>query len=441
MASSANAPAPAVVLYPYQRAWIADQAKFKIGMMARQSGKTFTCTLEVVDDCLDQESRGHKARWVILSRGERQAREAMEEGIKRHLSAYRLGFQAYEWDWSPDIKAMEVVLPGGSRITALPANPDTARGFSASLLLDEFAFHQDSRKIWMACFPLVSRPGLKLRVISTPNGKQNKFYELMTDPGGQWSRHVVDIYQAVADGLPRNIAELKDGINDPDAWAQEYECKFIDETTAFLTYDMISAIEDEKAGNPARFAGGPCYAGMDIGRRRDLSVIWVLEKVGDVFWTREVATLRHATFAAQEAELDRIYRAYRPVRLCIDQSGMGEKPVEDAIRKYGAYAVEGVLFTVRAKLELANGLRRLVEDRRVRIPQDRDIRDDLHSVKKVVTSAGNIRFDAERSENAHADRFWALALALHAGSTQPVVLGFESTGRIRETARMGGYFA
>lgn len=57
---------------------------------------------------------------------------------------------------------------------------------------------------------MVSKPGLKLRVISTPNGKGNKFYELMTGPADDgWSRHTVDIYQAVADGLPRDIEELK----------------------------------------------------------------------------------------------------------------------------------------------------------------------------------------------------------------------------------------
>ena len=44
----------------------------------------------------------------------------------------------------------------------------------------EFAFHKDSREIWKALFPVISA-GWKLRVVSTPNGKGNKFYELVTD--------------------------------------------------------------------------------------------------------------------------------------------------------------------------------------------------------------------------------------------------------------------
>lgn len=119
---------------------------------ARQTGKTFTATLEMVLDCLDAESRGERRRRVILSRGERQAKEAVEEGVKRHLQALKIAFEALEKDWDAHTKALEITLPGGSRITALPANPDTARGFSANVLLDEFAFHSDSRKIWQALF-------------------------------------------------------------------------------------------------------------------------------------------------------------------------------------------------------------------------------------------------------------------------------------------------
>jgi phage FluMu gp28-like protein len=437
MASSANA---AVPLYRYQRNWIADKSKFKIGMMSRQSGKTFTCTLEIADDCVEAESKNQRARWVILSRGERQAREAMEEGVKRHLAAYQKGFEAYEYDWDPDVKAQEIVLPGGSRITALPANPDTARGFSANLLLDEFAFHKDSRGIWKACFPLVSKPGLKLRVISTPNGKSNKFYELMTDAGTGWSRHTTDIYQAVADGLPRNIDELRAGINDPDAWEQEYECKFVDEATAYITYEMITSCEDEKATKelPGPLMIGPeYYLGMDIGRKKDLTIIWLWEKVGDVLWTRMVKKLFREKFSTQREVLF----AHLPFirRACIDATGLGTQLGEEAVERFGS-KVEAVTFTGPVKEDLAVTIRRRFEDRTCRVPIDREIRDDLHSVKKITTAAGNIRFDAERTEDGHADRFWAAALGTHAASTPAAPIEFQSTGQAREHTKMGGYF-
>ena len=70
---------PALQLYDYQRRWVQDESRFKIAMFARQCGKTFTSTLEIVLDCLRAESQGQRRRWVILSRGERQAREFLQQ--------------------------------------------------------------------------------------------------------------------------------------------------------------------------------------------------------------------------------------------------------------------------------------------------------------------------------------------------------------------------
>jgi phage FluMu gp28-like protein len=417
----------AITLYPYQQAWLKDHTRFKIGMFARQTGKTFTSTLEIVDDCIQAEVQGRRKRWVILSRGERQAKEAMDEGVKRHLQAFSIAFTALDYDYEGSHKALEVSLPGGSRITALPANPDTARGFSASVFLDEFAFHQDSRAIWKALFPVISA-GHQLRVVSTPNGKGNKFYDLMTADDPTWSRHVVDIHEAVRQGLPRDIDGLRRALNDPDAWAQEFELQWLDEASAWLSYDLINSCEDHTAGDPSRYeeTSGMCFVGMDIARRRDYTVIWVVERMGDVFWTREVVRLQRASFAAQEAELARIMRYYRVARLCMDQTGMGEVLVENARRAYGS-RVEGVLFSGAVKQDLATTLKQKFEDRQVRIPIAQAIRDSHHAVKKIMTSAGNPRFDAERSELGHADEFWAHALAIHAASN-PVHIEFESVG-------------
>lgn len=420
---------PALTLYDYQRRWVNDDSRFAIAMFARQCGKTFTSTLQIVLDCLRAEAVGQRRRWVILSRGERQAREAMNEGVKVHLRAMSAGFKELDYDWDSSIRALEVELPGGSKITALPANPDTARGFSASVLLDEFAFHQDSRAIWKALFPVISKPGLKLRVISTPNGKGNKFYELMTGKDDGWSRHATDIYQAVADGLPRDIEELRTGAGDEDLWAQEFELKWLDAASAWLDFDLITAVEDPLAGIPEHYAGGPCFIGVDIAARNDLFVIWVLEAVGDVLWTREVIARRRISFAEQDVLLDEVFRHYRVIRACMDQTGMGEKPVEDAMRRYGSMCVEGVLFTSPNKLTLATNGKQGFEDRKVRIPAgDNALRADLHKLQKITGPTGTPRFVADSDSAGHADRTWALFLAQNAASNGGVDIEFQSTG-------------
>jgi len=407
---------PAVPLYPFQQRWFLDRSRFKIGMFARQTGKTFTSTLELVDDCYEAEAQGGRRRWVILSRGERQAKEAMDEGVKLHAKAYDAYLDELEYEWGDGdnrYKALEVILKGGSRITALPANPDTARGFSANVFLDEFAFHQDSRAIWKALFPVISA-GHKIRVVSTPNGKGNKFFELMTAKDSAWSKHEVDIYRAVADGLPRDIEELRAGIADEDAWAQEYELQWLDEASAWLPYELISSVEDSDAGIPDLYQGGPCYIGNDIAIRSDLWVAWVMEEVGDVLWTREIRTLRRAKFAEQDAVMDELFGKYRVARLCMDQTGMGEKPVEDAKRRYGEYRVEGIQFSLGNKLILATAGKQAFEDRKVRIPLgDKVLRADLHKLQKVTGPTGAPRFVAESDSSGHADRAWSCFLAIN----------------------------
>ncbi len=420
------------ILFPYQRRWIEDQSRFKLGKFARQTGKTFTTTLECVDDCFEHVVKQARTRWVILSRGERQAKEAMDEGVKIHAKAYGLPFEEYQIEHQiGDVKfsALEIGFAHGSRITALPANPDTARGFSANVFLDEFAFHKDSGAIWKALFPVISA-GWKLRVTSTPNGKSGKFYELDTADDSTWSRHTVDIYQAVADGLPRDIEELRAGLADEDAWAQEYELQYLDEASAWLTYELITACEDPRAGKPEGYEGGVCFVGVDIGRRHDLFVIQVLEMVGDVLWDRERIELKRATFAAQDEALDDVMTRYRVGRACMDQTGMGEKPVEDAQRRYGS-RIEGVLFTGPNKLVLATAGKERFEDRTIRIREgDVPLRSDLHKLRKVASATGAPRFVAERDDD-HADRTWAAFLAVHAAGGAQHEYGYQPVAKPR----------
>jgi phage FluMu gp28-like protein len=63
------------------------------------------------------------------------------------------------------------------------------------------------------------------------------------------------------------------------------------------------------------------------------------------------------------------------------------------------------------------------------IPADTNIRQSLHAVKKIVTSTGNFRFDADREEKiGHADHFWAKALAVQARSKPTIEIACAGAG-------------
>ena len=410
-------------LYPYQRRWLNDDAKFKAGMFSRQSGKTMTTCLELVKSIITAELHGAREDWLILSSGDRQAKEAMETHIKPNLRAFEKLYSASEP--APDARiddfgtirynAYEVVLPGGSRITAVPANPDTARGYSRHLVLDEFAFHRDSNKIWQAVFPIVSRPELKLRVISTPNGKGNKFHEIMTGADTSWSRHIVDIHTAIAQGLPREATALRDAIGDEATWQQEYELRWLDGNRAWISFEMIQACEYEQGAQAELVKGAyPPVVGVDIARRRDLFVIVVLQQRDDVLYTLEIIARQNIPFQEQMALLAHVTATYQPSRIAIDQTGMGEMFAETAVAELGAAVhVEGVLLTANRRLAIATAMRRVFEDRRIRIPADRALRNDLHSMRAEQGASGTTRLVHDRQvSHHHADRFWAMALAV-----------------------------
>lgn len=434
---------------PYQKAWINDDARFKIGSITRRGGKTFGTCGEAVDDCIMAEMDKRKTRWTILSRSEGTAKEAIEEAVKPMTKAYYEVYSTLAKAGQPEFseedfvvpahtktirqlgqdfevhveeatyKAQEVRFPNGSRITAISASPDAARGFGGNLILDEFAFHQDSRRIWAAAFPVAARGNHKIRIISTPNGKGNMFHNIMTTPNNGWSKHFVDIYEAVKQGLDANPEELRAALNDEDTWNQEFLLQWADAAASWLTYELISSCEDVRAGHPSLYRGGPCFIGVDIAARNDLYVIWVLELVDGILVTREVIAERRIKFSRQDELLADVFRRYRVVRCCMDQTGMGEKPVEDAQTAYGEDRVQGVIFGVGSKLDLATGLKETMEERGALIPEgDPVLRADLHAIKSVTGATGVRRLVADGDTDGHADRFWAMALAVEAAETE-----------------------
>jgi phage FluMu gp28-like protein len=158
-----------------------------------------------------------------------------------------------------------------------------------------------------------------------------------------------------------------------------------------------------------------------------------------VLWLRELFAARRLSFAAQAEELDRVMARYRVERVSIDQTGMGEMPVEEARRRHGAYRVEGVLFTAAAKQRLAQLAKRHFEDRSLRLPPDPDLRRDLHALKQAVGASGVPRFVVDGDTDGHADRAWALFLALAAAERPAVPIEYRATGARRAAAQLDDY--
>lgn len=404
------------ILMPYQLKWVEDSSRFKIGLWSRQTGKSFATACEAVMDCAAQP-KGNSCLWVVLSAGERQALEWMEKA-KKWTEAVKATVDSYDEirdSANALLSRAEIRFASGARIVAIPANPDTARGYSANLVLDEFAIHERPFDIWAAIYPSITNPlngEKRLRIVSTPKGRGNKFADLW-EHNDKYSKHKVTIEDAVRMGLPVDIEELKAGVDDPDIWAQEYMCEFIDNTSVLLPYEMIGKCESESIQDDG---ASPLYIGMDVGRSKDLSVIVTAVKLGDVLAVVDVTELKRMPFNDQLDVLLSKAAVNRVQRVCIDSTGIGAMLAEEAARKGGG-KFEGVPFTVASKGEMYGLMRRKFEERSVRIPVSRDLREDLHAVQRVVSTGGNVTYSAPRNADGHSDRAAALALCCRAANT------------------------
>jgi len=394
-------------LLPYQRAFVLDPARFKIWLSSRQIGKSFGTAFEAATDCAKHPG----AEWLVMSAGQRQADEWMLKA-SRLSRAVALEMAGTDEAVRVEVSASEIRFSNGARILSVPANPDTARGYSANLVLDEFAIHEQDREIWAAVFPTVTNElsgQKKIRVVSTPKGRGNKFAELWEEGGPQWSRHKVTLDDAIAAGLRVDKAALREGVADEDIWRQEYFCEFLANDTTYFPLDLIRACERIPA--PEAPPDAPRFLGVDIGRAHDLTAIAELAAVGEELRLVDLETIERAPFAEQRELL--WSRLSRPsVRgVAIDATGIGAQLAEETRAKFGS-RVEPVQFTNAVKNGLFQSLHRAMEESRLVLPADRELREDINAMHRKISTGGNIQFTAPRRPDGHSDRACALALAV-----------------------------
>jgi len=456
------------IFLPYQNAWIKDESRLKAMEKARQIGLSWSTAFASDERAAAQGARYDE--WVS-SRDDIQARLFIEDcklwAQVMNRAAKDLGEVVL--DAEKRISAYVLQFASGRRIHSMSSNPDAQAGKRGSRILDEFALHADQRKLWAIAYPGITWGGC-MEVISTHRGSYSFFNQLIREArhGGnpkKISLHRVTLQDALDQGflfklqqaLPADAEQqdmdeaeyfdfIKRGAADEESFDQEYMCIPADDDAKFLEYGLITACEYSGGTNWQRGLEGPfqgrLYAGVDIGRKKDLTVLWVVEVLGDVAYTRHVEVMERMRKSEQEKILYPWFELCD--RVCIDATGLGIGWADDAQDKFGERRIEGVTFTGQVKEAMAYPLRGAMEDRKVRIPEDPKIRSDLRKVQKVTTAAGNIRFVAESTPDGHADRFWALALALHATETAvgPVHVASKSIPDSRPvSSQLGGYLS
>jgi len=450
------------VFLPYQQKWCDDRSRIKLVEKSRQIGFSWATSNDLVAQAIRTDA---KYDFWVSSRDEIQARLFLQDckkfadGYEKFIKA-QSGVNVYTDEGGKPYTSFDIKFYNGIAIHSMTSNADAQAGKRGTRVLDEFALHPDPLKLYSIAYPGITWGG-QMAIISTHRGSQNFFNKLCEEAKfngnpKKISLHKVTLENALDQGflfklqnaLPANdprqdmdetdyFNDVKSKCADRESFLQEYMCEPMDDASWFLSPDIL---EDcfyrygEAWQTPIDECTGSLYIGVDIGRTHDLTVIWVLEKLSGILFTRCVVELKNESFSNQEAVLYSILKSANVRRCCIDSTGIGRQFAERAQQKFGSTRVECVNFSASTKEKMAYPLRQKFEDKTIRIPDTADIRSDLHSVKRTVSISGNVRFIGERNENGHADRFWALALAVEAtDSTIPTHIDIFKVNKERFT--------
>ena len=304
----------------------------------------------------------------------------------------------------------EIIFESGAEITSLPVNPDTSRGYSGNVIMDEFGVlsKKDSEQMWEAVYPSISK-GWRISCVSSPKGTDNVFYHLCNPvirDGKNVSSYQADKILSIHWTDVPHIKSFveKEKVEDktpPKLFAQEYCCEFVgDNEESFfdlenvrdkmidseMSFDKIGTIVNS-VGNliPSTFIKtdlndkypNGIYVGYDpattIGKYTDQSVVVVLGNKIDGTWDL-IAYHAFPVGTQLPDQVDfviRLAKTYQARKVGLDASGGFGLSVKQWFedKDYG-YKLAVHKFTNEFKLNHYSHLRQLVDTGRFKSPKD-----------------------------------------------------------------------
>ena len=441
---------------PFQLEYLLNPTSFRSVNKTRQAGWSWIMAAEAVAKRILSPRSG--TIFVSINLGE----------TKEKIRYARHCIDALDRDVRPRLltdNATELEIANGSRIISHACRPVRGKG-NMDVRLDEFAHYAQDTQIYISALPVLTRGNGDMRLGSTPMGAHGMFWEIHSQQLRPYPGYVrrdipwwvvmalcTDVEEALREAPKMETSErvyaygsealIQIYENMPeDYFQQEYECEWMDESVAWIGWDVIKRCQaDDQAGRLWHRAAvargdqisnvmqaidevaqaiqdGRCEdamcGGMDVGRRKHLSEITLLGKGKEErLKFRLGLSLDNLEFDDQEAVIGKIMDTLPVHHLAIDENGIGMQMAERMHKRYGD-KIGQAEFTQPSKETWAVNTKHKMQQTLVSIPTQRDLSYQIHSIKRRVTAAKNPVYDVAANEKHHADKFWALALAIDA---------------------------
>ena len=308
-----------------------------------------------------------------------------------------------------------ILLRNGTYIFAKSGdNPDSLRGEGLDgVVLDEAAMLK--REVWeQAVRPaLADKKGWAV-FISTPKGK-NYLYELflrgMNDKSSNYkSFHFTSYDNPYLD--KDELDEMIQGLPEME-YKQEILAEFIEGGGAvFKNFEEV--IEPNALEGPQE--GEFYYIGVDLGRLEDFTVISVgkLSEQKIVYLER----FNKTSWEFIKSRILDVTRLYNGGTVYLDSTGYGDPIYQDLCTEVN---MVGIKFTQQIKWAVINNLALMMENHKIRLPDNEELRREFQAYTFDVKPSGAVSYGAP--SGFHDDIVISIALTAYAMNSGCSVIG------------------
>ncbi|EJG1589895.1 terminase family protein [Vibrio diabolicus] len=458
------------VLLPYQKRWIADESPLKLAEKSRRTGITWAEAADAALTASKARSAGGTHHFYVGSNKE-MAREfidavAMWAKAFNHAASDVQEEVFLDKDGDKEILTFVVNFASGFKVQALSSNPSNLRGMQGNVTIDEAAFHERLAEVLKAALALTMW-GAKVRLISTHNGIENLFNQLIQDSRAgkkRYSIHTITLDDACRDGLYKRICQVKgmewsqeaedqwksdllrDTATEEDA-LEEYYCVPKNGGGAYISRSLRERAACLNDAPVIRFTGSTAFNNAGESDRMREMQEWLVENVGPLL-KKLPSNLRHALgedfarngdltvfapvtvhddtkrtvpflvelanvpFKQQEQALYYICdRLPRRDGIALDARGNGQYLAEQARYKYGE-EVQEIMLSVAYYRENMPRFKAAFEDDELKLPKHEDVITDLGQIQmyRGVPSIDDKRTTGSDGNKRHGDSAIAVFL-------------------------------
>lgn len=297
---------------------------------------------------------------------------------------------------------MRIELVNGSILQLVGAdNIDRIVGTNPiGVVYSEFSLMKQN--VWEFIRPILAENGGWAVFIFTSRGMNHAWKLLqLAKQSVEWFWQVLTVDDTKA--ISEEVLEQEKKEMPQDLYEQEYFCKFIEGAGQFFRRikENVHVIEDLKPDPTHKYR-----MGLDLAKYQDYTVITIIDLM--TFNVVEIERFNQIDWNLQKAKVEAMYLRYFKPQITMDSTGLGD-PIYDDLEHKGMKNIVSYKFTEQSRKDLLTNLQLLLEQSKVKIPENEILIGELQSFRyELVGERGKTMIRVP--EGLHDDMVFSLAL-------------------------------